>query len=142
MWRIARDLYLGDARDARDRSLLEECGITHVLNCAYDVPCYHADRFAYLHLPLADPDPEFADCIADLCDFIAAGLEDGAVLVHCRLALSRSPAAILAYLCHVGMSLEQGLALLRAGVGEKENFVAPSEVFLEQVREYFADRES
>ena len=28
--------------------------------------------------------------------------------------------------------------LLRRGVGEKENFIAPSEVFLEQLRDYFA----
>ncbi len=109
MWMILRDLYLGDARDARDRDLLAECGITHVLNCAYDVPCYHDGRFEYLHLPLADPDPEFSDCIPDICDFISAGLEEGAVLVHCRMALSRSPAAILAHLCQVGNDLNKAL---------------------------------
>jgi dual specificity MAP kinase phosphatase len=137
MWMILQRLYLGDARDARDLDLLEECGITHVLNCAYDVPCYHDNRLEYLHLELADPDPQFADCIPDICDFIAIGRQSGTVLVHCRMALSRSPAAILAYLCHLGMTLDQGIDLLRKGVGERENFILPSEVFMEQLRDYF-----
>src|SRR4029079_13893860 len=126
-----------DARDARNFELLEECGITHVLNCAYDVPCYHDDRFEYLNLQLSDPDPEFTECIADICDFIGTGLKTGAVFVHCHAGLSRSPAAILAYLCHLGMTLDQGIGLLRKGTGKKDEYIPPSEVFLEQLRDYF-----
>jgi protein-tyrosine phosphatase len=137
MWMILQDLYLGDARDARNLDLLQECGITHVLNCACDVPCYHDDRLEYLHLELADPDPLFADYIPDICDFIEAGREAGAVLVHCRMGLSRSPAAILAYLCQSGRTLDEAIELLKNSLGERENFIAPSEVFLEQIRDYF-----
>jgi len=137
MWIILRDLYLGDARDARDFDVLEECGITHVLNCAYDVPCYHDDKLQYLHLQLADPDPLFGEYIQDICDFIETGREAGAVLVHCRMGLSRSPAAILAYLCNSGRTLDEAIELLKSSLGERENFIAPSEVFLEQLREYF-----
>jgi protein phosphatase slingshot len=141
MWRIIRDLYLGDELDARDRDSLEECGITHVLNCAYEVPCRFPGDFSYLHLELSDPDLAFADYIPDFCEFIDSGRQEGAVLVHCRMGLSRSPATILAYLCHLGMDLNRGIDLLKAGVKKEDNFILPSEVFLEQIRDYFKPTE-
>jgi dual specificity phosphatase 12 len=93
--------------------------------------------FRYLHLELTDPDPAFADHIDTICRFIRVGRKRGAVLVHCRMGLSRSPAAILAYLCGRGRTLEQGLRLLRKGVGEREEFTEPHEAFLEQLRDYY-----
>ena len=53
------------------------------------------------------------------------------------MGLSRSPAAILAYLCSRGRTLKQGLRLLQKGVREEEDFAEPNEVFLEQLRDYF-----
>jgi protein-tyrosine phosphatase len=137
MWRILPNLYLGDEQDASSRALLEQLGITHILNCASEVPCAFPRGFRYLHLELTDPDPAFADHIPDMCRFIRAGRRRGAVLVHCRMGLSRSPAAILAYLCSRGRTLGQGFRLLRKGVREEEEFVEPHEVFLEQLRDYF-----
>jgi hypothetical protein len=137
MWRIVRNLYLGDEQDARNAFVLEQFGITHILNCAAEVPCVFRGRFRYRHLDLSDPDPAFIDHIPDLCRFIRAGRRRGAVLVHCRMGISRSPAAILAYLCSLGLSLKRGLRLLRKGVREEEGFLEPHEVFLEQLRDYF-----
>jgi hypothetical protein len=137
MWRILPNVYLGDAQDACNRALLEHCGITHILNCASEVPCTFGRGFRYLHLELTDPDPTFADHIPEICRFIRAGRRRGAVLVHCRMGLSRSPAAILAYLCSRGRTLRQGFRLLQKGVEEDADFAEPNEAFLEQLRDYF-----
>jgi hypothetical protein len=140
MWRILRNLYLGDQQDAENRFVLERCGITHIVNCASELRCRFRGDFRYLHLELSDPDPAFADCIPKVCSFIHAGRRRGAVLVHCRKAMSRSPALILAYLLSRGKTYEQACRLLRRGVGEEDCFAEPHEVFLEQLRDHFEDR--
>jgi len=138
MWSISRRLYLGDWKDAADGDLLSGIGITHVLNCAREVPCHHPTTFEYLHLPLDDPDSTFIDYIPELCEFIDEGRRAGAVLAHCRAGVSRSPAAVLAYLCSEGKTLEESLAKLQRAVGEAdETFLAPDELFLEQIRDFF-----
>jgi protein-tyrosine phosphatase len=140
MWRIRRKLYLGDVYTARDRHWLEMTGITHILNCAEELPCFHRGHFRYLHLRLTDPDPEFHEYIEKLCKFIRRGRRAGGVLVHCRAGLSRSPAAILAYLSSRGHSLERALEILRRGVGETHaEFIEPDASFLEQIEVHFAD---
>lgn len=141
MWRIAKRLWLGDRRDARDAELLRRCRVTHVLNCARETPCWHRGDFRYCHLHLTDPDPEFHESIERICRFIRRGRRAGGVLVHCAAGLSRSPAAICAYLCHRGLSVEQALDWLARGIGERRrDFVAPDASFLEQIEVYFEDR--
>jgi protein-tyrosine phosphatase len=143
MWRVLHKLYLGDGRDAKDHSLLMSVGITHILNCAVDVPCWYPEDFRYLHLELTDPDPEFHEHIEPLCAFIHRGRKRGAVLVHCRAGLSRSPSAILAYLCRQGMSLQGALRLLQRRVGESAaQFIEPDASFLEQLEVHFEDRQT
>jgi hypothetical protein len=100
MMRIIDGLYLGNREDARDLARLREQGITHVVNCTAELPNYHDGSFEYLALGLGDPDPAFRDCLADACAFIDAARKEGAVLVHCFAAISRSPSTVLAYLCH------------------------------------------
>jgi protein-tyrosine phosphatase len=130
-------LYLGDAQDANNRFILDHLGITHILNCAAEVPCAFPGSFRYLHLELNDPDPAFIDHIEEICKFIRRGRRRGAVLVHCRMGYSRSPAAILAYLCHRGRTLPQGMRLVKKAVHEDDGFTEPHEVFLDQLRDYF-----
>ena len=138
MWRIARGLFLGDRRDAHDRDLLAGLGVTHILNCAREVPCWYRRDFRYCHLKLTDPDPEFHEYIEKFCKFIHRGRRAGGVLVHCRAGLSRSPSAVLAYLCWRGKRLPEALELLRKRVGEADGFfIEPDASFLEQLEIHF-----
>jgi protein-tyrosine phosphatase len=140
MWRIAKGLFLGDARDARDRDLLAGSGITDILNCAREVPCWFRKDLRYFHLKLADPDPAFQDHIDRFCRFIHRGRHSGGVLVHCAAGLSRSAAAIVAYLCWRGKPLEEAIELLRRRVGESDkDFIEPDPSFTVQLEEYFEE---
>ncbi len=112
MIQMLEGLYLGDCLAAENLAGLHKAGITHVLNCAAEVPCFHGEKFTYLRLQLHDPDPRFADCLDELCLFIDEGRRAGGVLVHCHAGISRSPSAVLAYLCHQGNSLEAAAAHL------------------------------
>jgi hypothetical protein len=141
MWQIMSKLYLGDYQDAHNRLLLKQMGITHVLNCTWEIPCWYPDDFKYLHLQLADPDWTFGEHIPRICAFITAGRRRGGVLVHCHAGLNRSPSAILAYLCRRRRSLKKALEILQAGVGETDDFDGPDEIFLEQIRAYYEDLE-
>lgn len=138
MWEIARGLYLGDRKDAHDRELLLGRGVTHVLNCAREIPCWFRTDFRYLHLRLRDPDPGFQELIDRFCHFIHRGRRAGGVLVHCRAGLSRSPSAVLAYFCWRGRPLEDALERLRRRVGESAAvFIEPDPSFLEQIEVHF-----
>ncbi|MGQ0634570.1 MAG: dual specificity protein phosphatase family protein [Planctomycetaceae bacterium] len=140
MWRILRGLYLGNSRDAYDLELLRGIGVTHVLNCAREVPCFQRRHFRYLHLKLYDPDPCLIDHIDRLCRFIRLGRRRGCVLVHCAQGMSRSPAAILAYLCRRGKSLDDALTVLQRRVAETDDhFILPDAGFLAQLESFFEE---
>jgi hypothetical protein len=129
MIQILEGLYLGNRESARDLRLLREAGITHVINCAEELPNYHDGQFTYLALKLRDPDPNLHQHLASVCAFIDnARQQDGRVLVHCFAAISRSPTVILAYLCHQGHSMEAAAVKLADIV-----WTAPDELFLAQL---------
>lgn len=135
MWQILGGLYLGDRDDARALAGLRRRGITHVLNVAKEQPCHFCGEFAYLHLDLDDPDERFGALIPQVCEFIDAGRREGHVLVHCSAGVSRSAAAVLAYLCHGGQPLDAAARQLAGSV-----LTNPDPVFLRQLGARFGLR--
>jgi hypothetical protein len=141
MIQILDGLFLGHREDARDLLKLREAGITHVVNCAYELPNYHEGSLQYLALKLHDPDPRMIHCFDEAWAFIdAARKSNGGVLIHCFAAVSRSPAVVLSYLCHLGATLEEAAGRLGALV-----WTDPDLLFLRQLmdhigEEYTADR--
>src|SRR3954452_7994567 len=106
MVEILPGLFLGDRESARNKDLLIEKGVTHIVNCTEELPCYFEGEFVYKVLRLRDPDPTFHTRLNDVCAFIDVARRIGGALVHCFAAVSRSPAIVLTYLCHKGDSLE------------------------------------
>ena len=132
MWLVWDSLFLGGQRDASALGLLKKRGITHIVNCACELPCYFPNDFEYISLGLNDPDPDFIKHIESVCQFIDAGRLKGNVLVHCTAAVSRSPAVVLAYICHLGHSLEVARKLLNQRVATN-----PDPLFIIQLSEYY-----
>jgi hypothetical protein len=117
MIEIVEGLYLGNREAARDLRRLRQAGITHIVNCAVELPNYHEGQFVYLPLGLSDPDPELNTYLPSVFSFIDdARRAGGRVLVHCFAAISRSPSVVLAYLCHLGDPLEEAARKLGAVV--------------------------
>lgn len=131
MWRITKQIFLGTNKDARDNGMLNEAGITHIVNCAEELPCYYMENFTYLPLYLSDPDAYFKMRIYFLCRFIDLAQRKGKVLIHCNGGISRSPACVLAYLCHCGYSLFEAVGVLK-----QRGQTRPNIVFIKQLADY------
>jgi dual specificity MAP kinase phosphatase len=132
MIRVIEGLYLGNREDARDLGRMETNGITHVVNCADELPNYHDGSLTYLALQLGDPDPSFRDHIDRTCAFIDEARKEGrGVLVHCFAGISRSPSMVLAYLCHLGDTLEVAARKLGAVA-----WTDPDLLFIKQLAEH------
>jgi hypothetical protein len=127
LWEVLPDLFLGDRGDACDRDRLRRRGITHIVNCSRELPCPFEGEFVYLWLRMEDPDPAFGEKMPTFCQFIDAGRRQGKVMVHCTGGVSRSPAVILAYLCHLDGSLDTAAGRLSRAVqtGIDEVFFYP-----------------
>ncbi|MGL4555574.1 MAG: dual specificity protein phosphatase family protein [Gemmataceae bacterium] len=124
-------LYLGGREDARDLKVLKQAGVTHVLNCAVELPNYHPGEFAYLRMDMKDPDPRFYRLLGKARTFIDEGRAAGGVLVHCFAGISRSPSTVLAYLAYAErLTLEQAAHRLAASA-----WTAPDMTFLGQLAE-------
>ena len=100
---ISDTIVVGARDDAADGTLLHKLGVTHVLNCAVQLPNPHEGskkhRFVYLKLPLVDDEnQDLSAFVQPACDFIRRAEEvRGRVLVHCIAGASRSVALVLMY---------------------------------------------
>ena len=96
-------LYLSSYNAAKNRDLLEQNKITHIINCAADFceNLFNQDKkFTYLSFYLKDHVIENIECLFYECiKFIENAKEKGGrVLVHCIQGISRSVTIVIAYL--------------------------------------------
>ena len=73
--------------------------------------------------------------IEESCRFIENGRMKGNVVVHCRGAISRSPAIALSYLCYCEMSILSAAEQLSEVVRTR-----PNELFLRQIMVHFGEK--
>lgn len=94
-------LYIGGAVAAKNKSMLIQNGITHIINCAASVaPASYPDVFNYLNIRLRDhSSQDIARHFYSLFDFIERARESGGrIFLHCVKGISRSPTMAIAYL--------------------------------------------
>jgi hypothetical protein len=127
-------LYLGNAAFASDADLLTGLGITHIVNCAKEVPDYFKGdfNFQYLHLMLNDsPDENITRIFKVSAKFIRDALDNGGVvLVHCWAGVSRSVTVVIYYLVTtLGISVKEALD----GIRTRREIANPNRGFMEQL---------
>ena len=97
---IRDGLWLGDGGHAKNGWLLNELGITHVVNAAEEIQKFFPAQRYYLNAPITDLINEDAaswfHLVSDEIQRVIA--RGGRVLVHCMMGLSRSATFVIAHL--------------------------------------------
>lgn len=99
--RILDHIYLGSDVIAKNREILRQRGITHVLNCVgFACPEYFSNELMYKTLWLQDsPSEDIISILYDVFDYFEdVRVQGGRVLVHCCHGVSRSTSLVIAYL--------------------------------------------
>uniref|UniRef100_A0A3B3YZE0 Dual specificity protein phosphatase n=1 Tax=Poecilia mexicana TaxID=48701 RepID=A0A3B3YZE0_9TELE len=132
-------LYIGDESVARDKTRLSSLGVTHVLNAAAGQHRINTGQMFYTDIEVVYHGVEAADhpefnlqpFFNSAAQFIDSALkENGKVLVHCAMGVSRSGALVLAYLMiHQGLTLAEAIVAVRLC-----RDIGPNSGFLDQLR--------
>nr|XP_043638765.1 protein-tyrosine-phosphatase MKP1-like [Erigeron canadensis] len=99
--RIIDHVFLGSDAVAKNRDVLRQNGITHVLNCVgFVCPEYFKNDLVYKTLWLQDsPSEDITSIMYDVFDYFEDIREqNGRVFVHCCQGVSRSTSLVIAYL--------------------------------------------
>ncbi|KAL2547062.1 protein-tyrosine-phosphatase MKP1-like [Forsythia ovata] len=119
--RILDHVYLGSDAVAKSREILQQNGITHVLNCVgFVCPEYFKNELVYKTLWLRDsPSEDITSILYDVFDYFEDVREQGGrVLVHCCQGVSRSTSLVIAYLMwKEGQSFEDAFQHVKAARG-------------------------
>jgi dual specificity MAP kinase phosphatase len=126
-------LFIGNYRDASNRELFAELGVTHVINVTGTLPLsFESDGIRYKRLPASDSGSQnLSQYFDEAIEFIeSARATEGRVLVHCQAGVSRSPSIVLAYL--IARS-RRSLSDAFTHVKERRPIVAPNLNFMGQL---------
>ncbi|KAH0465802.1 hypothetical protein IEQ34_005905 [Dendrobium chrysotoxum] len=119
--KVADHIYLGGDSVARNREILRQNGITHVLNCVGFVCAeYFKAHLVYKTLWLQDsPTEDITSILYDVFDYFEDVREQGGrVLVHCCQGVSRSTSLVIAYLMwREGQSFDDAFQFVKAARG-------------------------
>uniref|UniRef100_A0A7N0UCK3 Uncharacterized protein n=1 Tax=Kalanchoe fedtschenkoi TaxID=63787 RepID=A0A7N0UCK3_KALFE len=119
--KVAHHVYLGGDAVAKDRIILKQNDITHILNCVgFVCPEYFKADFAYRTLWLQDtPSEDITSILYDVFDYFEDVREQGGkVFVHCCQGVSRSTSLVIAYLMwREGRSFDDAFQYVKAARG-------------------------
>ena len=123
---------------ARNKEVLHDAGVTHILNMAHTV-CknYHEDsgEFDYLALDVIDSANESIICfLLEACAYIEkARKARGCCYVHCHMGVSRSCTVVIAYaMVHKNMAFKDAFDMVK----EIRPVASPNAGFIAQLMEW------
>ncbi|XP_010529647.1 PREDICTED: protein-tyrosine-phosphatase MKP1-like [Tarenaya hassleriana] len=119
--KVAEHIYLGGDAVAKDRNILKQNGITHILNCVgFVCPEYFKSDFVYRTLWLQDsPSEDITSILYDVFDYFEDVREqNGRIFVHCCQGVSRSTSLVIAYLMwREGQSFDDAFQYVKSARG-------------------------
>ena len=94
---IIDNIYLGDFRTADNIDMLRQYNITHIINCAFNLPNRFPEQITYKRLDLRDePDQPILERLEEAYQFIKEN-KDKNIFVHCVFGKSRSASVVIFY---------------------------------------------
>ncbi|KAM3236501.1 hypothetical protein P3L10_016538 [Capsicum annuum] len=119
--KVAEHVFLGGDAVAKDKDILKQNGITHVLNCVgFVCPEYFKCDFVYRTLWLQDsPSEDITSILYDVFDYFEDVREQhGRVFVHCYQGVSRSTSLVIGYLMwREGQSFDDAFDYVKSARG-------------------------
>jgi protein-tyrosine phosphatase len=116
--KVTEFLYVGSENIARQKDLLLEKGITHIVNCsATTSPNFFEDTFTYMTLKLNDsPKEDVLQLFKEVVAFITLAVANsGRIFIHCQRGVSRGPTIALSYLMwERGLTYEEAYPLMKS----------------------------
>ncbi|KAL1131330.1 hypothetical protein AAG570_010948, partial [Ranatra chinensis] len=132
--RVLPWLYVGNAKDALDPSLLAHLGVTRVLSLTPPPSCPNTAGVQYKQLPAADTGHQnIKQYFEEAFLFIEeARKANSCVLVHCLAGVSRSPTIAIAYIMRYrGVSMVEAYKVVKAA----RSIISPNLNFMGQLLE-------
>lgn len=128
-------LYLGSEWNAANFEELQKNNIGYILNVTREIDNFFPESFSYMNIRVYDV--EATDLLShwtDTFNFINTARKSGqAVLVHCKMGVSRSASTVIAYtMKHYCWPLDVTLAYVK----ERRSIIKPNEGFMKQLQTY------
>ncbi|XP_026185938.1 protein phosphatase Slingshot homolog 3 isoform X2 [Mastacembelus armatus] len=128
-------LYLGSEWNAANAEELQKNNVGYILNVTREIDNFFPESFTYMNIRVYDV--EATDLLShwpDTFNFINTARKSGqAVLVHCKMGVSRSASTVIAYaMKQQHWSLDVALTYVR----ERRPIVKPNEGFMKQLQTY------
>jgi hypothetical protein len=117
LYSISEGIYFSNYQSACDTMLLQQYGITHVINCTAGFCANkNVSGISYFNVQLQDiSDYDLIGCLNVIIPLIEElRLQKGSILVHCNEGRSRAPAVMAGYMVtKLSRPLNESLELLR-----------------------------
>lgn len=128
---ITPRLYLGNNESAKNKEMLLQMEITHILVVGFYLHEYYPDTFTYKTIEIEDNEKEqIIPLLIPAFEFIERAEK---CLVHCRAGISRSSSIVIAYIMFVGkLSYEEARKYVRS----KRSEIEPNENFEGQLKNF------
>ncbi|KAK1904718.1 Protein phosphatase Slingshot like [Dissostichus eleginoides] len=128
-------LYLGSEWNAANFEELQKNNVGYILNVTREIDNFFPESFTYMNIRVYDV--EASDLLphwTDTFNFINTARDSGqAVLVHCKMGVSRSASTVMAYaMKEHHWSLEMALDYVR----DRRSIAKPNEGFMRQLQTY------
>ena len=133
---IIDNIYLGDFRTADNINMLREYNITHIINCAFNLPNKFPDQITYKRLDLRDEvDQPIIQKMEEAYEFIKEN-KDKNIFIHCVFGKSRSASVVIFY---VMKEKKLNFNDAKNFVKNIRNIVDPNEGFETELNRYYEE---